>query len=122
VLTGEPRQHEDGHRLRQPVGDLGDDGADGVLAGLVGGKEVPREHEVEVDQQDEREHGADGVQDIADVRLPVPSRPRPPAQEPPDAGDDRRADRGAGERADGVAADHEPDERPTDADERVGRE
>jgi len=122
VLAGEPRQHENGDGLRQPVGDLGDDRADGVLAGLVGGQEVPRQHEVEVDEQDEREHGADGVQNVADVRLPVPSRPGPAAQEPPEKGDGRRTGGGAGQRADGVATDHEPHHRPTDADERVGRE
>jgi hypothetical protein len=83
---------------------------------------VPREHEVEVDEQDEREHGADGVQNVAGVRPAVPSGPRPAAQEPPGAGDGRRAGRGAGKGADGVAADHEPHQRPAYPAERVGRE
>lgn len=83
---------------------------------------VAREHEVEVDEQDQGEHGAYGVEHVADVGFPVPAGPWPAAHEPPGHGHGRRPDRGAGQRAGGGAGEDEPGERPADPAERVGDE
>lgn len=105
--------------MGQPVGDLGDDRTDRVLARLVGREVVAREHEVEVDQQYQREHGLHGVQHLADVPLVVALRARPAAHDPAGERDERGADGGAGERADGVAEHDEPDDRAADAADRL---
>jgi len=88
----------------------------------VGREVVPRQHQVQVHQQDEREHGLHRVQHLADVALVVPLRPRSPAHDPARERDQRRADRGAGQRAGGVAEHDEPDDRAADPADRLERE
>jgi hypothetical protein len=83
---------------------------------------VAGKHQVQVDQQDQPEHGLHRVQHLADVSLVVARRPRPPAGDPARRRDDRGADRGAGERPGGAAEDDQPDDRAADPADRLERE
>lgn len=83
---------------------------------------VSRENKIEVDEQDQRKHGADGVKNVANVTLTMLTRPRSPGDDPPGDGDGRRPDGGAGKRPGGGPGDEEPDERAADPHDRIGEQ
>jgi len=107
---GHAWQRHHANRLREEVGDLRDDDAEGVVAGFGGRQLVAGEDDVQVGQQDQPERGVGGVHRD---RYRPPRRPaerRAPAYHPARRGDRGGPDRDSGEDGGRGAGDEQTDE------------